>query len=450
MSLIKTLNQSFSAILGLTIVMFLSLHTVYVDTNTPTYTHNMLIRQPVYSLFLALFNWAGQYRFTMAMWVQGLLTFCSLLYARSWLKQNLQLTDVYILPVFFVTLFTISFHYQMASVDDPEGITFPLFIFAFFQLVDCFLKINFQKIITVSCLVSLLILTRTQFYFFYGVFVVMLLWFVWKKFPVKYILSALIIFLLSAFITNLADRTYHYVENGAFINEPFSGILTVIQPLYLADSDASRYFQNPQEKNLVKLMQHNIASNQLNHDVITYPSTSIQYYEYLNNEYAKNYLDIQDMVNKAITHTSFYKIYDVSNADLLKMNKITLDMSKILFAHDVKKNLMLYGYKVVDGMGGISCFIFFTLLLLFTVVKIFQNRTMDLASGEIFVFLMLVISFLNVMVVAVAEPNCTRYFCYTQFLLYCLGAYLVHIISNPHYNKFESIDRKGTDSNTVK
>lgn len=441
MSLSKALSRVFFAIFCLSIPMFLLFHKVYVDSNTPTYTHDMIIRQPLYSIFLALFNWAGQYRFSVAMWIQGSLTFFSLLYARSWLKSNLQLTDASILPIFFVTLITISFHYQMVSVDDPEGITFPLFIFAFFQLVDCFSAVNFYKITVVSGLVSLLILTRTQFYFFYGVFIVLLLWFVWKKFPAKYILYSMMIFVLSAIITNLADRTYHYFENGSFINEPFSGILTVIQPFYLADPNAFQYFQNSQEKNLVKVMQHNIASKQLNHDVMTYSPNSIQYYEYLNNEYAKNYLDIQDMLNKAITHTSFYKIYDVNNASLIKMDKLTLDISQILFIHNIKKNTMLYSYKIVDAMGGIPCFIFFALMLLFSIIKIFQNRTMNLVPGELFVFLMLLISFLNAMVVAVAEPNCARYFCYTQFLLYCFGAYVVRTISNSHYNKLESIDR---------
>src|SRR3990167_2272000 len=291
----RLINQILFPLFLLSIFVFLFVHKPYSGVNTPTYTEFTLIRQPLFALFLSVFHWAGRYQFTLAMWAQGLLTISGFAYARSWLKKNLNMSDLFIIPAFFFALFTISFHYQIYSLDDPEGISFPLFIFAFFQLIDCFLKVSYKDIAILSILVSLLVLTRTQFTIFYGTFIVLMGWYLWKKFPLKYIFGCLFIFMLSAVFTNVLDRTYHYYKNDHFSTEPFSGILTVIQPLYLANSNAAQYFKNPEEKNIVEKIQKKIQMAQLNHDVFAYKPTSIQYYEYLNNEYAENYLAIQDI-----------------------------------------------------------------------------------------------------------------------------------------------------------
>ena len=149
----------FPLILFFTIFLYLIIAKPYIDDNTYTYTQFTLIRQPVYSIFLNSFRWAGEHQFQLIMWVQGLLTFLSLLYARRWLKTRLALSDYFILPVFFIILFTISFYYQIRSVDDPEGITFPIFIITFFILLECFYHFEIKKIIYLNFLVSLLILT---------------------------------------------------------------------------------------------------------------------------------------------------------------------------------------------------------------------------------------------------------------------------------------------------
>ena len=57
-------------------------------------------------------------------------------------------------------------------------------------------------------------------------------------------------------------------------------------------------------------------------------------------------------------------------------------------------------------------------------MKIFSTRNNHETVAEIFTLLFLCVLLLNAMVVAAGEPNCTRYFCYTQFLLYCFGGYI--------------------------
>lgn len=409
------------------IILFLLKSTPYLGNNAQTYLDFSLIRQPLYSIFIWLFQWAHHAQFEMAMWTQGLLTLYSFLYARYWLKKNLQCRDIFIIPLFLFILVTVCFHYQMKSLDDPEGITFPLFIITFFCLVECFKQADLKKIMMLNILVSLLILARTQFYFFYPIILVLIAWAIWKKTPKRYILMSAFIFIFFAALTNLADRFYHYTMNGYFSNEPFSGVLTIIQPLYLAQPHAKRYFKNPREQQLMKILQNKIAQGNLTRYASTLNPSSNIFFQYINQEYDRNYLAIQGIVNRTFTGIPFKYVYKVQNPQFIYMNTLTLDMTKTLFLHNVTENMWLYFHKIINAVGGTAYFFFLILLLTFSLIKIFRNRNQDMSIGELFVFLVLLVTLCNAMVVAVAEPNCTRYFCYTQFLLYCMGAYIINL-----------------------
>lgn len=425
----KILYQWPNVVIFFAMIFFLCTHAPYLGNNAPTYTDFTIIRQPIYSIFIWLFHWVHQYQFEWVMWTQGLLTFFALVYTRNWLIQNLNVSNLSILLVFFLVLMTISFHYQVRSLDDPEGLAFPIFILTFFNTISCFKKYDVRKIILLSILVSILVLTRTQFYFYYGILVVLSIWYLWKKVPIKKTISCIVVFTLSAALINLADRGYHYVMNGSFTTEPFFGLSVIIQPLYLASNNSENYFLNPAEKKTVQNLLDWINSQELNFAVDALSHTKIQYYEYANQEYSRNYLPIQSMVNKTFTGMSFDHLERIDNTTLSSMNDRTLYISKILFFKNMKKNIYLYCYKVIDAMGGIATFLFFCLLFCIAIFKIFRNRESDdISISEIFVFLILLTTFFNAMIVAVAEPNCARYFCYTQFLLYCFGAYLGELI----------------------
>lgn len=411
-------------LIGLPIIIFLLKNTPYLGHNAQSYIDFSLIRQPLYSIYIWLFHWAHDAQYKMAMWAQGLLTLYAFLYARRWLKKNLHIQDIVMMPIFLFVLITVCFHYQINSLDDPEGVTFPLFIITFFNLVECFFQVSLKKIIMLAVLVSLLILARTQFYFFYPIFLVMVIYHIWKKSPKRFILMSTLIFISSSVLTNLADRTYHYYMNGYFSTEPFSGILTIIQPLYLANSNAEYYFKNPEEQQLVKILQSKITKADLNQYASTLNPSSSNFLDYINQEYDKNYLPIQGIVNRTFTGIPFKYVYKVQNPQFIYMNTLSLDITKILFMHNIRENLQLYFHKIIGAMGGTAYFYFFNLLLLFSLIKIFRRRNQNITIGEIFVFLTLLITLCNAMVVAVAEPNCTRYFCYTQFLLYCMSVYV--------------------------
>ncbi|OGT36803.1 MAG: hypothetical protein A3F12_00800 [Gammaproteobacteria bacterium RIFCSPHIGHO2_12_FULL_38_14] len=168
------------AILAVIVIFFLYSHAPNTDYDTPSYVNFYLSRPPIYPLFIWSFKWAGQYQFLLVVWAQSIITFLSLLYARFWLKKYLRIADFLIFIVLLFVLITICLHSQMWYVES-EGLSFPLFIFTFFLLIRCFQKLALKNIFYLSLCVAALMLIRVQFYYFYGIFILLITWHARRK-----------------------------------------------------------------------------------------------------------------------------------------------------------------------------------------------------------------------------------------------------------------------------
>lgn len=403
-------------------LLFLIFHHPIIDNDSPGYIKGELIRQPLDHLFIALFNWSKQYQLYCVMWTQSILTFFSLCYARNWLKKNLGLTDFSIFPALLFVLISICFYYQMTHIDS-EGIAFPLFIFSFFNLLDCFFEQSYWKIIVSSILVGALILTRTQFYFLYAILLAIIFWYVLKKFPIKYTLTSLIIFIASMISTTILDHTYHYFKNGYFVTEPFSGILTVVQPLYLSQSNSAQYFNNKFEKIYVQSLLDTISKKNINYEVKSHNLNSMKSYQYAYQEYSENYNTILQLACSSYSNQPCQSTLGLSPPTLISMNALTSHISKILFLHNIQNNILLFVYKVINSIGNIGFFGFVIFLFFSVLFSILKNNRSNRNIEKIFVFVSLIVIISNAAVIAAAEPTLPEYTCYSQFLLYCLAAF---------------------------
>lgn len=386
--------------------IFLLKSTPNTGYDSDSYIHFTAIRPPAYPLFISLFQWAGSYQFICVMWSQSILTLFALYYAKKKFEYGMKISPFLIFFAILFTLITICFHFQFRYIES-EGLSFPFFIFAFFACLNAFKQYSLKNIIVFSLLVSILILTRLQFYFFYGVFLLLVIWYVKRKVAGKSILKAIIIFIASIMITALLDHAYHLIKNGRFASEPTSGVQFVIQPLFLASANAEALFSDPTVSNAVKKIQTDLIQAKLNQDAPLLNQFKLQHYEYAYQEYNRNYVAIQQII---------YSVF--SKVSTAKENSVTNQIAKTLFIHDAKKNIFFYAWKVVSAFGGIPSFLFFILFL--PAILFAARHEMDTTS--LFVALSIIIMFANALLVATAETNCPPYFCYTQFLLYMLSA----------------------------
>ena len=407
-------------ILLIVLAAYLLTHHPGTDFDSAGYIRGDITRPPLDTLFIRSFAWASQYQFEWVMWVQGAITFFALIYAKNRMKKKLLIPNSSIALVYIFTLITILFHYQIRDID-PEGLTFPLFIFIFFITIECFQENSIKKIITLSILVSLLILLRSQFYFYYAVYITLIGWIFIKKSPTKYIIMCVIVFTSSALLTDMADRSYHYFKNGYFMKEPFFGMISVVQPLFLSNQNAYLLFQSNQEKLYVKTVLNEMNKRKLYNN----PSDP---YEEIYRHYNLNYNKILKIVFKTYSHQVGDDVGSVPKSTLINMNRTTQRVTKILFLNNMVQNIKLYFYKIMDANGGILFISLYLIISFLAIKKFIFTKNSFVNYSELFVTLSILVSFFNEMLVDVVEPNLTAYYCYTQFLLYCLGAYFVKLV----------------------
>lgn len=402
------------------IISYLCLHTPSLDNDIdPSYITFGGVRPPLYPAFIWLFHWARSYQFILLIWAQGALLFMSLLYARHWLKKYLQIADAAIFLICLWVVLTITLHFQIGGIQ-PAGVSFPSFILAFFLLIECFQKFSLKKTSYLALLVSILVLTRLQFYYFYIIFLILCLWYLWQKIPIKQVSFAFLVLFGSAASTTLIDHSYHYFKHGTFSGAPYGGLLILVQALYLAEDNAANYFQNPAEKAYVQSMINQRNAQHLNKDAHLIKQLKPRYFEYAYQSYARNYTALQIIVEKTL-NTSIENTFGKTN---FKANTIAFDIDKTLILNEFKKNILFFLWKIIQCMESIPQFLFFSLLLVAVPFKIIKNKIREPDISLLFVGTITVITFLNAAIVAASNPYISLYFCYSQFMFYCLAAFL--------------------------
>ncbi|EKD55083.1 MAG: hypothetical protein ACD_60C00027G0009 [uncultured bacterium] len=425
----KWLNETPYLMLFGLIIFFLCTHSPNVEYDIdPSYILFGAARPPLYPIFIWLFHWAGSYQFALIMWIQGVLLFSSLLYARYWLRKNLQISDFSVFLICLLIIITISLHYQIWFIQS-EGLAFPLFIWIFFLLIECFYQFNIKKLFYLALLTGFLVLTRLQFYYLYGMFLLLCVWYFWQRIPIKQRVLAIVILAGSITTTTLIDHIYHYVKHGFFGSPPYASLMILVQTLYLTDSHAANYFQDTTEKKYVQEMLKQRDAQGLNKDAVLLSGLKPSYFEYAYQSYARNYLAMQDIIDNTLNASIEKKLGREIN---FQSNIIATDINKVLILHEPKKNLLFLIWKFVECMGGIPLFLFFLILLLTSILKMIKDNVREPNLSTLFVTIVALLTFCNAFVIALCNPDVPVYFCYSQFMFYCLAALLASKIFNRH------------------
>src|SRR3990167_4131283 len=391
-------------ILGLTIVLILLTHSPIIGNDTSSYVNFSSGRPPLYPIFIWLFKWCGTHQFEAVVWAKTIIFGISFFYARAWLRQRLNIPDFLIFIVCCVTTVTT---FRMVLVS--EDLTIPLFIVAFFTSVDVMKEFQLKKIILLSILVSLLVLTRNQFYFYYLFFLWLIFWYCWIKIPkIKIVLGASIL-CFSIVSTSLVSKLYSYFIHAPTTCDLFLSHQLIIQPLYLADMNAIYYFKDPAQKEYIQTVLTQIKKQKLTASDIPlspiYPQDIYSYYGF-------NY--------DPIAYINCYYLANI-HIPLAYQDHFMTNIAIILFLHDLKKNLYFFAWKYTSFFGSIP-FAFAVLIVLSAACFRLSNRYFSPSIEQVFIIVGLVLVLSNNAVVALVAGGILRYLSYNYFIYYCIAA----------------------------
>lgn len=410
----KKSNLLFSIALCL-IFCFLCFQGPMLAPDSGGYIHGATIRSPLYPLLLKLYiKIFGFNNFQCLVIFQILAGFIAAIFTA---KKMSQCTSVLPKNVFYLILLVLLFpyysHAQVGNMILTEALCYPMFLLLFSRLLEGLQNKNTRALLWSMALSGLLVLTRGQFLFLYpalGILLFYIILFERKIFKTGLLVVCLILTIIGS---NLAERTYQYINHGQFKLVPFTGIQLVIAPLFLARETDQNLFTEPNQKALFKevwsaMNQKKLNFSSLNLDSYVHMTTYIQFSENYN---PICWATLAPLLSKHGLETPY------------QIDTTLTSMAIKLILNNLKGFFTLYILNIVLNIGGLY---FMLLLCVATLAALFAFVKTQSPLALVYLLASLLTAG-NYTLVALVEPMLRRYAIYTNTLQICVLLMLVVI-----------------------
>lgn len=371
------------------------------DTNSYIFFDSQ--RPPILPLLLNIDKFITGDRFYLLRILQISVLVAAILYLDRWLREDFSIPKYAIITLVFLFFMPIIYHGHFGRMLISEAVSIPLYLITIVILCKLFLRCKVKAAIVFSICVSLLILTRNQFFYLYGFFPLFILWSWYQRMGMKKIAIFSGIFMSCVLFTTIFSFGYHKIVNNKFANTSADGALLLVQPLYLAKRTDVRYFQDSREKALFLAIYDHAARNGFlrTEEKWQHPGFSIGL------DILSSYVHFVDVFN-LIQFQSLNLLLNMGYSTYLADNLMT-KMTRILLQCNLKENLLFYLWKFNFSLGGPLVTVLFIMLAVIALITVLKNRNNTIA---IITLVLLTLVFANNFTVAISEMILYRYLIY--------------------------------------
>lgn len=408
-----------------------------ISPDSGTYINHSIFRMGLYplslSLFLSLFKGSA---FEVLVGCQLVFSLIASYCLATFLFSTFTLPPAFrwvLISVFLIPIVVLKSANDILS----EGLAYPLFLLTSYFFLKGILLNNIKDLYKFTLVAYLLVLTRQQYLFFYGVALVALVYLIifQKKFEKKGSIFLSIILSLSAFF--ISERTYHLIFHDTFSGTPFAGIELIGRPLFTSTQDSFNAFEDPKQKLFVeKAVQNSINQNAMNADpntrqlsIFEHTTNTIRFsiaLPLLEQIWNKEDFDLE----RGRTSTEFeYKQY---------IDKQAVSISLHLIKSNFVNYITSYSKDIIRGFGGYAMFglVFFASILFLW--KIVCRKSMSVFY--VFFILTALMHLGNLVIVCLVEPPILRYTYPTSLLLFTMLLIMVYQFSkSPMLTKSDAL-----------
>jgi hypothetical protein len=401
----------------------------FVNPDTTQYLHGSAIRPPIYTALLQLNQLITvDPHFYLTFILQLIAGVTCSIYAGRQMQSMLSLpipmgylfSTIFFIPYFFGD-------YKFANRLLSEGISYPLYLFGFSNLLSACVKQQIKPYNVFLISLYFMILTRPQMMFLYPIALVAWLY-IALYFNVSIRKKTMILLSLIAVIigANLTDRSYHYVKHGHFATEPMFDFALAVPNLFLSTESDSQQIPHKENKVVFLEIKKNMQALKINNRSKAVTETWKLHYHYIS-------------TYNSIMWDSLYKTFEQAGiTSWYRINQLSANIAWPLLKIHWKKYLQLYTFSIRNQFGGYYGLLFCVILLLGSFLLHLKNRD----KISLLVFFTLLTAFSNYMSVALLEPILRRYSIYTESFQLCLLlgiAYLaMHQVNNRRANRVKT------------
>ena len=293
-----------------------------------------------------------------------------------------------------------------------EGLSYPLYVIFITLSFELIYNENQKKLKYLIIAYILLALTRGQFIFTPFLFAIVYFLKHRKESYKDFKFWRLTILFLAPLIVNLADRTYHKLKDGLFVQTPFTYINTAASAYFVSKDSDKSLFKNEDYKTIfIKCFTH-LQENNLLHSSIK-RKTNTEYYSYFH----KNVPPIANLtVQKFGVEYYYYDKHLTIASSEFEADNAAKAATFILIKHNFKKWINIYYANLTHAFKSQILLLFIALIALFSFIKLVKQYNYKYAM--LFLFSSLTIS--NAMLVAFASHSIMRYLFYNYIFIFLI------------------------------
>ncbi|WP_303316217.1 hypothetical protein Q4Q34_12470 [Flavivirga abyssicola] len=367
-----------------------------------------IMRSAGYPLFLTVIKYIfGSYFNLATLIIQfGLGTFSIYFFIMS-LKKNYKLNLIWYIILTLILLVPYIYNHHLANSFLSEALSYPLYLISVTHFLISIITSRTKSLIISLPILFILILTRNQFLILIPVAICIFLWISikQKELKSKWLLIVLIAF---PFITSIADKTYHKIVHGFYVNTPWTGIHLITPAFFVSDADDYLLFDSEKEQTYFKNVYKSLYIQNLNINNLEDSKEAILVY-------IDNYSRIANATIFSVARKSLEKSLTY-NQKVIAIDKLTKSMTLNLIQNNFALWFKIYIQNFIHGFGNAK----YTLLLLVIFIYSFLKLIKTNSISYKIIFLVLFLTFLNTALVSIGMHTKKRFLFYNDWVFFLI------------------------------
>lgn len=386
------------------------------------YLDMVIFRSAGYPVFLSIIkNIFGSYFNFATLILQYLLGMFSIYFFIFSLRKHFKLNMIWYLLLTLILITPYIYNHHLANVFLSEALSYPLYLICVTFFLTSILTFKINPLIFSLPILFIIILTRSQFLFLIPIGIFILFWISYRKKMLKTNLWLFIIFICFPIITSMADKTYHMLKHGYFVNTPWTGICLITPAFFVADQNDYKIFNSKENQ----LFFNDVYSKLINKHLNIY---------YLDpkekeNDEIETYIERYSEIANFTVLSSGIKLSKPNLTDdqkIIAVDVLTKEMAIPLIFDNFYSWLKIYIKNFVHAFGNSKYALLFIIILIYSFFLIIKNPTKSIKI--IFIISLLTVS--NIALISMGIHTIKRFTFYNDWVLFLIFFILLETAFN--------------------
>ncbi|MBQ4822192.1 hypothetical protein [Aquimarina sp. MMG016] len=405
---LKNTNRIELLIYTITILLVLYRGVVY-ELDSSAFLSKEINRSSGYIIFLSFFKklFSSYFEYPLLI-VQLIFNLYGIRMLHNCLNDVFKFQKLFSVLSVLILLAPVLYLHLTANKIMSEALCYPLYLIFIANSIYAFIEHKEKNLFHSAITLLLLVFVRGQFLSLVPIALLLsgYLFFITRK--RKHILLG-IIFLSIPFVSNIMDKSFHYLEYGYYVSTPFIGPSIITSVFYVSDKEDVSLFSDKDEKIYFKQVQERLEDQNWTNN---YANTL---------EYTSSFSIFHENYSHICNHTIHeygMKFYEQKGLPLneryIATDNLTQKMYLPLLLDNFKAWFKLYIQNIKSSLGSAK-YLLLHFIILGIGIYFMVNNGSKLGKMLVFVFLC---TFSNIAFLAIATSSGNRYTFYNDWVVF--------------------------------